>query len=170
MTMPSESGEKYVYLRSYLKRNNISACGLARMLGVHWQTVNYWLYHTIPEKWLAPLRELEARKVAAGEFPQKYKSGDKIAMRRASIANARSHRTPEQMAAAALASAKTRKQCPNTRTSACKRNFEEVAAAEMSSAGRKLGYSNFYQHTTLNPGGEGGKWRFVGKRQTYTFD
>ena len=170
MTMPSESGEKYVYLKSYLKRNNITIATLARELHVHYMTVYYWLQNTIPEKWLAPLRELEARKVAAGEYPQKHKHEPHLAMYRESIAHARSKRTPEQLAAAAANSAKTRKQCPNTRTSACKRNFEEVAAAEMSSAGRKLGFASFYNLTTLNPGGDGGKWRFVGKRQTYTFD
>ena len=172
MTMPSESGEKYVYLRAYLKRNNITIATLARELHVHYMTVYYWLQNTIPEKWLAPLRELEARKVAAGEYPQKHKHEPHLAMYRESIANARSKRTPEHLAAAAANSAKTRRGLtrPNTRVGACKRNFDEVAAAELSSAGRKLGYSRFYQTTKLNPGGAGGKWRFVGKRQTYTFD
>lgn len=172
MTMPSESGEKYVYLKSYLKRNNITIATLARELHVHYMTVYYWLQNTIPEKWLAPLRELEARKVAAGEYPQKSKRGDQIAMYRESIANARSKRTPEQLAAAAANSAKTRRGLtrPNTRVGACKRNFAEVAEAELSSAGRKLGFASFYNLTTLNPGGDGGKWRFVGKKQTYTFD
>ncbi|MBR3623367.1 MAG: hypothetical protein IKN43_08480 [Selenomonadaceae bacterium] len=156
-------------LRRYCERNNILLRHLAAALDCCLPTVYAWRTGKRPYPY-ERLEALERAKREAGEWPIPGPTQEerRKAACRARCAEARKHVTAETYK---KISETLFKQRHNTRYYACQRNFAEIAAAELASCGRRLGWPTFYQQSRRRWDDNGGKgFVFEGREQVYYFE
>ena len=154
-------------IRELCDRNNINFMRFAMDMGVSLPTIYKWQTGATPFPAERAL-EMEAEKRATGEYPVPGESvADQLYKRRKeAMLRARSLRRPDWQ----KVRLETRRQRNvRTRLWACKRNFEEVAAAELASSGRKLKFYRFYWFTHKRTDGVEGFY-FEGEKQVYYFE
>ena len=155
-------------VRELCERNNISLMRFAYDMGVTLQTVYKWQGGVTPYP-AESAEAMEAAKRATGEYPV---AGPSVAdqlyrKRREAMLRARACRRPDWQAEAAKSHKQTSIRA--ARINACKRAYEEVAAAELASTGRVLHWLRFYRFSHKRTDGQPGFY-YEGENQFYYFE
>ena len=155
-------------IREICERNNINFTRFAADMGVTLSTVYGWQSGRFPFA-VERAERMEAEKRAAGEYPVPgAKVADQVLQaQRERMLKARSLRRPDWQQKQLETNKK--RNIREARIQACKRNFVEVAAAELESSGRKLKFYRFYCFTHKRTDGVKG-FVFEGEKQLYYFD
>lgn len=163
--MPKTPDQK---IREFCKRNNITLARLAADLGVTERTVYSWRSGNLPYPGDARFEALEAAKRAEGAYPA---PGAPVAevlkqKRREAMERARAARSVDWQQ---KANETQKKNMHSRKWHVCKRNYEEVRAAEMKASRHKIAFTTFYIQTRRCDDGRPG-WMYEGRTQVYYFE
>lgn len=155
-------------IRGFCAKNNIPIGRLAADLQVTVACVYYWMKHKAPTDLSERLEALETAKRASGDYPAPGLPPDEArkAKMREIVKIAIAARSEDWHAKALEA---RKKRYNRRKKAACRRHYDEIAAAELASCHHRIAFSTLYNQTINRRDGKPG-YMYEGRKQVYYFD